>query len=582
MDQQADLKNLSDLSIDEVEYFFKTYYRVENIGFNGAVLLKILNGVYTFEDFEITFNMKEKTYNTMMEELQTYKQTKIPLSKITDKKTFIDSDVVSRLARELNDLKLKTINYEKKNRQIEKKNIQNEKKIKALQISNNYSASKCESIEPPNSASLYAQQVLNSYSKGIIDIESLIDGQGDEFDIGNILKNLDSNSNEYDFNREMTPILRSIINSTYCCLSNCENYNWLNKYSYQLDFTYALKPDFLVMPKLFLELKLPNKSPAPPADFIFGIPMHPCLNSTVSKLFEGKYEGSNWLTPIKNEDLACAFRYGYYLSYFQPDEECIVVLYNPYEYYVIVMKNQILTDIKKCCWKVKGSLKYLQTILNEPCSQDYLIMGLYQLIEYFKLDGKIYDFLGRGATGYVFQVKKNNCYKALALKIVIINDKQKLEFSDREISTMVKYKSNHATTEMIIQYIDYREVIVGNNNTSVRGILFDEVGSKVDVNSEKVRKKLFIGLFKLHSKGFIHGDPRHYNALSVNGNIKWIDLHGGSLDPTSTNLSDDLRSLISSISIYEINDEIESLISEYEIYPTLGNIMAIYEKLESL
>jgi len=114
MDQQADLKNLSDLSIDEVEYFFKTYYRVENIGFNGAVLLKILNGVYTFEDFEITFNMKEKTYNTMMEELQTYKQTKIPLSKITDKKTYIGTagvttDIESIMRRVILSMKPKEI-----------------------------------------------------------------------------------------------------------------------------------------------------------------------------------------------------------------------------------------------------------------------------------------------------------------------------------------------------------------------------------------------------------------------------------------------------------------------------------------
>jgi tRNA A-37 threonylcarbamoyl transferase component Bud32 len=79
------------------------------------------------------------------------------------------------------------------------------------------------------------------------------------------------------------------------------------------------------------------------------------------------------------------------------------------------------------------------------------------------------------------------------------------------------------------------------------GYLMTPVGSPVNIDVVEDRKTLFVMLYRLHQKGFAHGDPRWQNIIRFEGNLLWIDFDNFVLLSTPHNTEKDLLLLMASV-----------------------------------
>lgn len=79
------------------------------------------------------------------------------------------------------------------------------------------------------------------------------------------------------------------------------------------------------------------------------------------------------------------------------------------------------------------------------------------------------------------------------------------------------------------------------------GYLMTPVGSPVNIDVVEDRKALFVMLYRLHDKGFAHGDPRWQNIIHFEGNLLWIDFNNFVLLSTPCNKEKDLLLLMASV-----------------------------------
>ena len=468
-------------------------------------------------------------------------------------------------------------------------------RVESLEQSTYHSnVSKVLSIEPPDNLCVYAEKVLNTFllTYKIVDLNNTIISENEIFNIENILCELSSDADEYEYNRKMTKVLKSVLLKHHK-LFNTELTQWLNR-SFSLSYTYAytLKPDFLVIDPLLIEEKERTKT-IEPIGYLFGIPAHPRYNSYVPILFEGKFikNKSKQMNKLSLSDKGAAFRYGYSLSYFQENTDCFVVLYNTYGYNIYKFHNLELIELIECSWYTKGSLQYLKNYLNRNYKQDYLSFGIRKMIEYFQLEEKV-EFLGYGGTSDAFKVKKisgkciSDIRHTLVLKIAICDTSIKLKTSELELQTMQKYSINNNIKKYIIPLIDYTIQYIGNNNDiPVIGMLFEEVGTPIDILDVSTRKHLLLGLQLLHENNCIHNDPRYSNAISINNSLRWIDLRGANIEAISPNFLTDLNILILSLPMYKefaMNGNVSQLMLYYDRNPTKENMLNIFNKLEEL
>jgi len=199
-----------------------------------------------------------------------------------------------------------------------------------------------------------------------------------------------------------------------------------------------------------------------------------------------------------------------YLHHFRPKPSASAVLFDRTAFQLFRSHKGVVYKVEKAKWAQNGSKSLFRdfiasntfpwvTRLTEACN----ILGV-DVVE-----GQA--FLGRGARGRVFKVKRGE--ETFALKIV--DNNSMLSLVD-EARALRKAQTTGLTVEPTGKCIGLKDGAA---------LLLTPVGEPLSQpqNSEDVAN-LYELLWKLHNKGVIHGDARVLNLILHGGKRLWIDL----------------------------------------------------------
>lgn len=178
----------------------------------------------------------------------------------------------------------------------------------------------------------------------------------------------------------------------------------------------------------------------------------------------------------------------------------------------LIRNTKNVGRIDELYWTVRGSermfLNFIVGALN-PWAQ--LLSSACQTMNVRLVDRDA--FLGAGATGRVFKVKLEDDEFA-ALKIV----PQHISLLQTESSALASASETGVVATVIKPF---KEI----DNGSGAAIVISPVGEPVVQSNltEDCVLKIAKSLFKLHSNGFQHGDPRLANIILHEGQYLWID-----------------------------------------------------------
>jgi serine/threonine protein kinase len=150
--------------------------------------------------------------------------------------------------------------------------------------------------------------------------------------------------------------------------------------------------------------------------------------------------------------------------------------------------------------------------LNEICRDK----GYTLLIN--KINGQC-CFLGRGAFGRIFKLVDGR-----VLKLVLGNDcKQEVNEEFKKLCNAMQLCPDSVFPVVLESYFEGRV-----NDVDYAGYLLYGVGNPIEIpTTEAISLEFFrelaIKLYKLHSKGIVHGDPRIPNILWYENEYRWID-----------------------------------------------------------
>ncbi|KAL3665274.1 hypothetical protein V7S43_009902 [Phytophthora oleae] len=131
-------------------------------------------------------------------------------------------------------------------------------------------------------------------------------------------------------------------------------------------------------------------------------------------------------------------------------------------------------------------------------------------------------FLGRGAFGRVFKVTRNG--EVLALKIVEQDSVGRLYDEEQALTNAQDSSLTVTPVEEVFKMAVDKPV--GDYDSYVgAALLLCPVGDPLPrpTTLEEVQQ-LFKLLWQLHTKGWVHGDPRVPNVIVSEGKLLWIDL----------------------------------------------------------
>ena len=217
---------------------------------------------------------------------------------------------------------------------------------------------------------------------------------------------------------------------------------------------------------------------------------------------------------------------------------------------LVVVINGAATEITKCNWDTAGSHVLLSKFIGrKKCmwrrGLDKLCMG-----HNFTLH-PTGAYLGKGGSGYVFQVTTNADEKC-ALKIVIADYAENVR---KEVDVIASHREVLGASDHIVSLNSTNlysvSDIMDEASTAVPvpvvGYLMNSIGTAAPRGTAAERYAIFCSLVALHRLNIVHGDARVVNIILVDGKLKWIDFMSSHITSSSVEFKTDAISLLKSI-----------------------------------
>jgi hypothetical protein len=361
-----------------------------------------------------------------------------------------------------------------------------------------------------------------------------VDGEPSVFTSAEVAhaESLRSGNNENVLVSHFTPRLQEIVSSINpkMHLYNSEVHKWLQAPSGAAEC--EMKPDLFVAYDALVERRDPYKNaPECATPRQFGI--FPCWSCRASLwcLFGAKWELSDTALGEKVKYLECC---GANCRLWADETPTLkLILFDAKEFWMIEGKSTSITKITKCPWDRPGSWAAFRSFVQTPDpwmnSVDYLLQDLALQLKTVAMNES--QILGAGAYGRAFWLEDGR-----VLKVAVGPDAGSLE---GEYNLLLRLQRNDKTRHFIIPIVEdtYRHYKI--DGVSFTGYVLESKGEKITSSCPRLTHhqvtdknltpsaqmtRLVTFLHQLHQTGHVHGDPRIDNILSLNGELKFIDM----------------------------------------------------------
>ncbi|KAI9905817.1 hypothetical protein PsorP6_013517 [Peronosclerospora sorghi] len=370
----------------------------------------------------------------------------------------------------------------------------------------------------------------------------------------------------------ITPYFSEALDSHDIVIVNSEHDEWLRQ-STCVNINTALKPGGFVTHRGMYHVEREPDNDVSQMDSTFRggkavKALYDCLvlfESKISKRLEG--------TPFGQ-----VMRY---LRHLFPNGIGSAVLFNQTTFWLINSLDGVVIRIITAEWVMQGSKALFRDFVMKnlsPWVQRLTASCSALNVEVVEGD----SFLGDGAFGRVFKVKRIGGQEGdvLALKIVDENSDDLLFL---EVTALMRAQS----TGVVIRPVG--KVTQISDGPKGAATLLSPVGKPIPYpTTRQEARALFDMLWKLHSAGVVHGDPRMPNVIEKDGQLLWIDVakwidFDESEAVVRLQKRDDVKILTQSI-LHGFLDgppdlELEALINKYGERPTLTNFDLLANKV---
>ncbi|KAG7374925.1 hypothetical protein IV203_014020 [Nitzschia inconspicua] len=312
------------------------------------------------------------------------------------------------------------------------------------------------------------------------------------------------------------PYLQDIVSESgnHYFVYNSEEYKWVETSIETSAFTE--KPDLLVSHPAFVKKKSPfkcndeNLNKMRRLNDRYGILAAWKLRSFIGLTCEAKQN-------ISNSAFGEVINYGAHICHGKHGPtRTRLLLFDKKELWLIESVNGGVSQVVCCKWTDGGS----RTLLKEFLLQNWLVKVIDQSCKKFGLAIECDSFLGSGAFGYVFRVKRVSDGKQLALKVTGWEEKYILRL-ELEYRRMEKA---HLVCPEEVMGVEEDGFAVFEHGAA---ILLSDVG---DHYSRLDPQSIMDSLKQLHQNRILHGDARLENIVWVNGKPCWIDFAESSFE----------------------------------------------------
>jgi hypothetical protein len=212
-----------------------------------------------------------------------------------------------------------------------------------------------------------------------------------------------------------------------------------------------------------------------------------------------------------------------------------LILFDAKEFWMIEGKSINITKLTKCPWDQPGSLTAFRNFVKTPDpwmdSVDYLLQNLALQLKTVAINES--QILGAGASGRAFWLEDGR-----VLKVAVGPDHDAASLKG-EYNILHELQRNVKTRDFIIPIVEATYQHFNIEGVSFSGYVLLYKGEKItsscprlthhqvtDNNStpSELMIKLVTFLHQLHQTGHAHGDPRIDNILSLDGELKFIDM----------------------------------------------------------
>jgi hypothetical protein len=309
------------------------------------------------------------------------------------------------------------------------------------------------------------------------------------------------------------------------CLVNSEAYGWLKTSEFK---EYDQKPDmFLCHEAIYTEkpaFQTKNEIPERKADHKFGVLSDWALRDCLAATLEAKLK-------IEHQAIGEAANYGNHIVWGDNAPPFSKIVLFDKKKFLLMEVSPGAHKITESKWATPGSKKLLRDfpLYQNPWTK--LVTGACQKwnLKVARFEGSAW--LGSGAFGRVFRVKRDGSDKPMALKVVQECNASILSMEKLMLVEAAKHCDFIMPIEMQAEDLNW-------------ALLLSHVGSPVGPDRYKDVIKL---LASLHGKGFLHGDPRLANVVSFDNKLYWIDLMESRNFTPGLAMVDDMKKLVASI-----------------------------------
>ncbi|KAL3665278.1 hypothetical protein V7S43_009906 [Phytophthora oleae] len=316
----------------------------------------------------------------------------------------------------------------------------------------------------------------------------------------------DAITKEADLNAFIAPYLNDVL--ARCGMVFVKSADpWLAQYVVPKDTT-ILKPDaFATHAGMYRVKPVPADGVQRGSGVRFGVAEIELLDCLI--LFERK------LT-ITDDAFGQVIRY---LENLSSTATACAVLCDLSSFWLIESYKSVVVKVEKSTWVTKGSKESLQKFIGQhvsPCVA--LLASACSSLGVDVVEGDA--FLGRGAVGHVFKVTQAGGEEVLALKIGCYEDSiGRFIFEERALTNA----QDTGLTVTPVEEVFELEVDgpIGADYTEIgAALLLSPVQDPLPhpTTQEEVQH-LFELLWKLHTKGLVHNDPRVPNVIVSRGNF---------------------------------------------------------------
>ncbi|KAJ3077505.1 hypothetical protein HDU99_001143, partial [Rhizoclosmatium hyalinum] len=181
-------------------------------------------------------------------------------------------------------------------------------------------------------------------------------------------------------------------------------------------------------------------------------------------------------------------------------------------------ENHDIRSIEEVNWSFGGSKqKFVDFILSSLDPWRSVVLEACNIFNVELADSNA--FLGAGATGRVFKVRRLETAETFALKLVVETDDVDVYSLHDECNLLKAAHGTGVVASVIQQFKRFRD-------GTAAGMLISPVGSPISRRnlSLQLLHQIAQALFALHKGGFEHGDSRLANLIQTDDNqLLWID-----------------------------------------------------------